>query len=71
MMIQEAIKHVKANKTINRHTYIIPKNNLEPFRKDELMMIESIDEYFVVIKRHADWISYTIKSDLIKHFKLI
>jgi len=71
MTIQDAIKHVENNKAVNRFTYIIPRNNQDPFRKDELMTIESINENQISIRRHADWYVYSIKADLIKHFKLI
>jgi len=71
MTIQEAIKHVEDNKAVNRFTYIIPRSNQEPFRKDELMIIESIDKHHITIRRHADWFLYEIKTELIKHFKLI
>jgi len=71
MTIQEAIKHVEDNKAVNRFTYIIPMNSQEPFRKDELMTIESINKNQISVRRHDDGFLYTINSELIKHFKLI
>ena len=71
MTIQEAIKHVEDNKKVNRSTYIIPRNSQEPFRKDELMTIESINENQISMRRHADGFSYSINAELIIHFKII
>ena len=48
MTIQEAIKHVEDNKAVNRFTYIIPRSNQEPFRKDELMII--LDKFTLVFE---------------------